>query len=210
MMKRESGEKSYPIWVLFNPKHPINHDNWTPVLDEIQDKVYREMNTRIETTDIYFRNAVSDSRIVPNTLNWWGPEVAKEIELFREIAFEYKPRILFSLGAFAFEFIRRVYEIKPEKGPKAWSTSNLGDEFGRSIESFDINKTNIIPLLHRVGASANFIDTANYFSRKDGEHYYRYVGTTLAEKIIENKDRLNIWINQTPVSIKAHATSMAP
>lgn len=195
MMMRESGERSYPIWILYNPKHPISHDNWTPVLDEIQDKVYREMNTRIETANIYFRHAVRDSNIVPNTLNWWGPEVTKEIELFREIAFEYKPRILFSLGAFAYEFLRRVYEIKPEKGPKSWSTSNLGDEFERSIESFDINKTNMIPLLHRVGASANFIDTHNYFCRKDGENYYRYVGTKLAEKIIENKDRLNIWIS---------------
>jgi len=203
MKKRESGEKSFPIWVLFNPKHPISHDNWTPVLDEIQDKVYREMNTRIETASIYFRDAVSDSRVVPNTLNWWGPEVAKEIELFREIVFEYKPRILFSLGAFAYEFLRRVYEIKPEKGPKAWSTSNLGDEFERSIESFDIYKTNMIPLLHRVGAGANFIDTHNYFCRKDGENYYRYVGTKLAEKIIENKDRLNIWIKQTSVSVNA-------
>ncbi|HUS90053.1 MAG TPA: hypothetical protein VMW91_11955 [Desulfosporosinus sp.] len=203
MMKRESGEKSFPIWVLFNPKHPISHDNWTPVLDEIQDKVYRKMNTRIETTNIYYRDAVSDSRIVPNTLNWWGPEVAKEIELFRGIVFEYKPRILFSLGAFSFEFLRRVYEIMPEKGPKAWSTSNLGEEFERSIESFDINKTNIIPLLHRVGESASFIDTHNYFCRKDGENYYRHVGTKLAEKIIENEDRLNIWIKQTSVSINA-------
>ncbi|KUO74173.1 MAG: hypothetical protein APF81_04595 [Desulfosporosinus sp. BRH_c37] len=208
MMKRELGERSYPIWVLFNPKHPISHDNWTPILDEIQDKVYRELNTRIETADIYFRNVVSDSRMVPNTLNWWGPEVAKEIELFREIIFRYKPRILFTLGAFAYEFSRRVYEIKPEKGPKAWSTSNLGDEFGRSIESFDINKTNIIPLLHRVGASSNFIETDNYFRRKDGDNYYRYVGTKLAEKIIENKDRLNIWIKQSTVSM--NATCIAP
>ena len=208
MMKRESGERSFPIWVLFSPKHPINHDNWTPVLDEIQDKVYREMNNRIETTNIYFRNTVSDSRIIPNTLNWWGPEVAREIETFREIVLEYKPKFVFSIGAFTFEFLRRVYDIKPEKGPKAWSTSALGEEFERSIENFDIYSTNIIPLLHRVGASANFIDTHNYFCRKDGENYYRYVGAKLAEKIIENKDRLNIWINQTSVS--TNATSIAP
>lgn len=193
-MKRESGERSFPIWVVFNPRHPISHENWTPVLEEIQDKVYREMNTRIETTNIYYRDAVNDSRIVPNTLNWWGPEVDKEIELFRAIAFEYKPAILISFGAFAYEFLRRAYAIKPEKGPKAWSTSNLGEEFDRSIESFDINKTNIIPLLHRVGASASFIDTGNFFFMKDGENYYRYVGTKLAERIMENKDQLNIWI----------------
>ena len=207
MMKRESGEKNSPIWILFNPKHPISHDNWTPVIDEIQDKVYRKLKTRIETSDIYFRNAVTDISIVPNTLNWWGPEVAKEIELFREIALKYKPIILFSFGAFAFEFLRRVYEIKPEKGPKSWGTSNLGEEFEKSIESFDINKTNIIPLLHRVGASTSFIDTDNYFCRKEGENYYRYVGSKLAEKIIENKDRFDIWIKHSPVSSNATCTS---
>ncbi len=206
-MKRESGERSYPLWIVFNPKHPISHDNWTPVLSEIQDKVYRKINTRIETTNIYFRNAVSDSRFVPNTLNWWGPVVTKEIELFKEIALEYKPRIIFSLGAFAFEFLRRVYEIKPEKGPKAWSTSNLGDEFERSIETFDINRTNIIPLLHRVGASANFIDTYNHFHGNDRENYYQHVGAKLAEKIIENKDCLDIWIKQTSVPTNAMDTA---
>ena len=207
MMKRESGERSCPIWVVFNPKHPISHDNWTPVLDEIQDKVYRKFKTRIESSDIYFRYAVRDASVVPNTLNWWGAEVVQEIESFREIAINHKPILLFSLGAFAFEFLRRVYNIKPEKGPKAWSNSNLGEEFERSMENFDINKTNIIPLLHRVGASASFIDTDNYFCRKDGENYYRYVGTRLADKIIENKDRLDIWIKHSTVTMNATRSS---
>ena len=194
-MKRESGERAYPIWLLVNPKHPaVRHNIWSPVLDEIQDRVYREIHTRIDTTNIFIRNAVSDCRIVPNTLNWWGAEVAKEIELFREIVLEHKPKILISFGAFPFEFVRRVYEIKPEKGPKYWGTSNLGDEFGRSIENFDINKTNRIPLLRRVISSDNYIEAHNCFDRKDGRNYYYDVGTKIAEKIIENKDSLNIWI----------------
>lgn len=188
---RESGEKTYPIWLLVNPKHPgVRHNIWKHVLAEIQDKVFREIHTRIDTTNIYIRNAVWDSSIVPNTLNWWGPEVAKEIESFRKIVQEYKPIILITFGAFPFEFTRRVYQIKPEKGPKYWSGSNLGEEFCRSIENFSINKTNMIPLLRRVITSSKFIEDHNYFS----EHYFRYVGTKIAEKIIENKDSLNIWI----------------
>lgn len=191
MKKRESGDRNYPIWLLVNPKHPaVRHNIWTPVLAEIQDKIFREIRKRIDTTNIYIRNVVSDGNIVPNTLNWWGADVAREIELFREIVLEHEPKILISFGAFPFEFLRRVYEIKPEKGPKYWGASYLGDEFGSAIENFDIDKTNRIPLLRRVITSGNLIENHNYF----GENYFHYVGMKIAEKIIENKDSLKIWI----------------
>lgn len=187
--KRDSGEKAFPIWLLVNPKYPAAfQDIWRPVLDEIQDRVYRHMHIRIDTPKIYIRRAVSDSKLVPNTLNWWDKEVAKEIELCREIVHEHKPKILITFGAFPFEFVRRVFKIKPEKGPKAWSSSILRDEFERSMENFDINGTNTIPLLRLVVSSDKFT------SRAGRETYYHYVGTMIAEKIIENKDRLNIWI----------------
>lgn len=190
-VKRESGEKTYPIWLLFNPKHPaVRHYIWTPVLAEIQDKVFRELRTRIDASKIYTRNAVRDSSIVPNTLNWWDNKVATEIEEFRGIVFEYKPKILISFGAFPFEFLRRAFAIKPEKGPKSWGTTNLGDEFAKSIDTFDLDKTNIVPLLRRVVASEKFIEDPSFF-----ENYFHYVGTKIADKIIENKDALNIWMD---------------
>lgn len=201
-LKRETGEKSYPIWLLFNPKHPaIRHYIWTPILAEIQDKVYRVLHTRINTTDMYIRNVVSDSGIVPNTLNWWGTEVSNEIELLRELVNEHQPKILISFGAFPFEFVRRVYDIKPEKGPKAWGTSNLGDEFGRAMKTFDINTTNRIPLLRRVVDSGKFIEEDSDFCKEDEDryfedvdNYFHFVGSKIAEKIIEYKDSLDIWI----------------
>lgn len=190
-VKRDSGDKSYPIWLIVNPKHPaVRHNIWTPALAEIQDKVYREIHTRIDTSNIYIRNAICDSSIVPNTLNWWGAEVGKEIELFRELILEHSPKILISFGAFPFEFLRRTFEIAPEKGPKYWSTANLGDEFGKSIDNFDINQTNRIPLLRKVISNGKFIEDHGYF----GQNYFHYVGTKIAEKIIEHKDSLDIWI----------------
>ncbi|AFM41287.1 hypothetical protein Desaci_2334 [Desulfosporosinus acidiphilus SJ4] len=190
-LKRDTGDKSYPIWLLVNPKYPaVRHQIWTPVLAEIQDKVFREIQTRIDTTNIYIRNAVTDSGIVPNTLNWWGIEVGEEIEAFREIVLEYKPKVIITFGAFPYEFLRRVFRIKPEKGPVYWGNAILGEEFGKAIKNFDINKINRIPLLHRVNASGKFIENQNYF----GESYFQYVGTRIAEKIIENKNELNIWI----------------
>ena len=196
---RDSGNKAFPIWLLVNPKYTaVRYDIWRPVLDVIQDKVYRELHTRIDTTNIYFRSAVSNGGIVPNTLNWWGREVAKEIDLFREIVLEYKPKMLISFGAFPFEFMRRVYEIKPEKGPKAWGTSLLRDEFERSMENFDINDTNRIPLLRRVVTSdnqrENQRESLNFMSRTERESYFHHIGTKIAEKIIEHKATLNIWI----------------
>ena len=69
IMKRELGKRTYPIWLIINPKYPaVRHDIWRPVLDEIQDRVFREFQTRIETSNIYIRSAVNDGGIVPNTL----------------------------------------------------------------------------------------------------------------------------------------------
>lgn len=195
IMKRELGKRTYPIWLIVNPKYPaVRHDIWRPVLDEIQDRVYREFQTRIETSDIYIRSAVGDGGMVPNTLNWWGREVAKEIEYYKEIVQEHKPKMIISFGAFPYEFTRRVFEVKPEKGPKAWSSSILKDEFEKALENFDINQVNRIPLLRRVIATDKFIENRNFLSRTDRETYFQHVGAKIAEKIIENKDNLDIWI----------------
>lgn len=193
--KQETGERGYPIWLLVNPKHPaVRHNIWTPVLAEIQDRVFRELHSRIDTSNIYIRNAVKDCELVPNTLNWWGVEVAEEIEIFKEIVTEHRPKMIISFGAFPFEFLRRAYQMKPEKGPKFWSTSNLGNEFGKAIDNFDVTKTNRIPLLRRVIETAKFTVDPNYSGRQDGETYFHYVGTKIADKIIEHKDSLDIWI----------------
>ena len=194
-MKNESGERSYPIWLLLNPKHPgVRRSIWAPILDEIQDKVYRKIETRIDTTNLFIRNTINDSGKVPNTLNWWAAEVAKEIELFRESILEYKPKILISFGAFPFEFARRVFNIQPEKGPKYWSNSNLNSEFEKAIENFNINQTNRIPLLRQVSASSRFAEDQSHSNRTDISNYFRDVGAKMADKIIENKDSLDIWI----------------
>lgn len=195
LVGRDSGERTYPIWLLINPKYPaVVYGIWRHVLDEIQDKVYREIQTRIDTTNIYIRSAVSDCGIVPNTLNWWGNEVSSEIKLLKELIIDFNPKMVISFGAFTFEFMRRVYEIKPEKGPKYWSASILKDEFDISIDKFDAKQTNMIPLLRRVIESDKLIESESYFSQNDSEKYFHYVGTKIAEKIIENKDNLNIWI----------------
>ncbi|KJS48945.1 MAG: hypothetical protein VR66_11220 [Peptococcaceae bacterium BRH_c23] len=197
LVDRDSGDKSYPIWLLINPKYlDVVNYIWKHVLDEIQDKVYREIHSRIDTTNIYIRSVVSDCGIVPSSLNWWGDEVVTEIELLRNFILEYNPKMLISIGGFPFEFMRRVFEIKPEKGPKYWSSSIIRNEFEISIKNFDVNQTNMIPLLRRVIGSDMVLETENYLSRNDSEQYFHDVGTKLAEKIIENKDSFKIWVKE--------------
>jgi len=114
---RESGERSDPIWLLVNPKHPaVRYYIWTPVLAVIQDKVFRDIHKRIDTDNIFIRNVVRESGLVANTLNWWGAEVEAEIESFRELVLEHKPKMIVTFGAFPYEFMRRVYELQPIKG----------------------------------------------------------------------------------------------
>ncbi|HWQ41153.1 MAG TPA: hypothetical protein VN456_03870 [Desulfosporosinus sp.] len=194
-MARESGERSCPIWLLVNPKHPaVRYYIWTPVLAVIQDKVFRDIHKRIDTKDIFIWNVVRESGMVPNTLNWWGAEVDAEIESFRALVLEHKPKILITFGAFPYEFLRRVYEIKPQKGPKYWGTAKLREEFEKSIENFDITQTNRIPLLRRVVESGKFIEGHNHYCQEQVENYFDFVGTKMAEKIIENKDGFTNWI----------------
>ena len=194
-MKQESGDRSCPIWLLVNPKYPAAIYNiWTPILYEIQEKVYRKLHARIEARNIFIKNAVSDIVIVPNTSNSLAAEVAKESEMLRKSILEHQPKILITFGIITYELVRRVTDIRPEKGSNYWNTTNLGDEFDRSIANFDINQINRIPLLSRVKKSGKFIEDRNYFSREDSENYCCDVGTKIANRIIENKDSLEIWI----------------
>ncbi|HZK54668.1 MAG TPA: hypothetical protein VFC84_10795 [Desulfosporosinus sp.] len=194
-LARESGEKSHPIWLLVNPKHPaVRYYIWTPVLAVIQDKVFRDIHKRIDTDNILIRNVVRESGLVANTLNWWGTEVEAEIASFRELVHKHKPKMIVTFGAFPYEFMRRVYELQPIKGPKYWSTERLKNEFERSIVNFDINETNRIPLLRRVVESGKFIEGHNYFCEELVENYFYYVGTMIADKIIENKAGFNNWV----------------
>ena len=194
-LARETGQRSDPIWLLVNPKHPaVRYYIWTPVLAVIQDKVFRDIHKRIDTDNILIRNVVRESGLVANTLNWWGAEVEAEIEAFRELVLEHKPKIIVTFGAFPYEFMRRVYEIPPIKGPKYWSTARLKEEFEQSILNFDVTQTNRIPLLRRVVESGKFIEGHNNFCEQLVEDYFYYVGNMIADKIIENKDGFNNWI----------------
>ena len=189
-VKKESGDRACPIWLLVNPKYPDDIcDIWTPIICEIQDKVYRKLHARIDSGNIFIMNAVNNIGRVPNTSNYWVAEVAEEIVTLRESVLEHKPKIIITFGALTNEFVRRVIDIRPENGPKYWSSTKLGDEFERSIANFDINQTNWIPIVRGVTKSGKTIK-----DWEDSGNFYRDVATKIADRIIENKDSLKIWI----------------
>jgi len=191
-MKIESGDRSCPIWLLVNPKYPADIYNiWAPIMYELQDKVYRKLHARIDSKNIFKKNVISDIGRVSNMSI--EAEVTKEIVMLRESVLEHQPKLLITFGTISNEFVRRVLDIKPENEPKYWNTSNLGDEFERSIAKFDITQTNWIPLIRRITKSGkNIKDRVK--DCEDSENYYADVATKIAHIIIENKDSLRIWI----------------
>lgn len=209
-MQRETGDPGFPIWLIgdsnpvhwettlltpFDPRHPVIHNIWTSVMDVIQDRVYREARLRIDTSNIYIRNAVDDPLKKPKSsdLQWHGT-VEEEINDLGKLIKKYHPKILFSFGAFAYEFTRRsMGEINPNKYG-SWGAENLGIEFARQINHFDPTITNNLPLLHRSISGGKYIESHDYFTGKGGVNYFSFVGNQLAEKFLLYREQLDIWI----------------
>lgn len=193
--KRTSGDRSYPIWLLVNPKYPtVLYDIWAPILYEIQDKVYRKLHARIDTENIFIKNAVSDIGIVPKGTKMWATDVAEETRILRESVLEYQPKIIITFGTMTYEFVNRALVEETEKGPKYWRTTNLENEFNMSIANFDIAHTNKIPLPRQIMVKGKPIDDRNYSSWEESETFFQEMGAKIADRIIENKDSLKIWI----------------
>ena len=209
-MKRETGSIHSEIWLLgdsnprnwqdfleapFDPRHPARHSIWTPVLDVIQDHVFRESRRGLDTSSIYIRNAVEDptGKPAPQSVKWEGMSEA-EARSFREILAKHRPKVLFSFGAFSFEFARRSLDQKPGRRYSYWGARRLGQEFRQRIAEFDLGTINLLPLLHVSIARGRFVQAHEYFCEQDGANYFEYVGKQIAEKLIEHQGELRIWI----------------
>ncbi|MHB9094903.1 MAG: hypothetical protein ACYC21_09530 [Eubacteriales bacterium] len=210
-MKREVGDKNYHIWLLgdsepvnwqqvletpFDPRHPIRHNIWTSILDVIQDNVFRAIGNRIDTSVLYIRNAVGDpSHKPPGNQTLWDSDILKnELNYYQRQCDDYKPIMILCFGAFSFEFARRTLDEQTPRQYNYWGARHLGEEFVTRTISFDVNKTNIIPLLHRSIAGGKFIQSHEYFCNIKGSNYFEYVGNKLSEIFLSTKHSFNIWI----------------
>jgi len=210
-MRREVGDPDYAIWLLgdsnpknwesvldspMDPRHPTRHNIWTAVLDVVQDTVYRSCRERVDTAPLYIRNAVEDrdDKPAPSLVDW-GPPVIHEIHDLDKALRQRRPSILLSFGAFSFEFARRSMGEEPIRRYSQWTTKRLGEEFGARIRRFDPDRINLLPLLHATIARGRFIQAHEHFCEQEDADYFQFVGNHIADKLLEHRDALHIWID---------------
>lgn len=210
-MKRETGDPSFPIWLLgdseprnwnalldtpLDSRHPARHNIWTPLLDVMQERFFRVLQARMDTASLFIRNAIADPQLKPtaNTLNW-STVVEAEIHYLQRLLAQYRPRLILSFGAFAFEFGRRVFNEVDRHPYGYWGARRLGAEFRKRCQQVDSEKTNLLPLLHASIARGRFIQSHEQFcGDQPGANYFEQVGNALADVIIPQHDQLAIWI----------------
>ncbi len=209
-MERQVGDPEFPIWLLgdsnppqweaslqtpLDPRHPVRHNIWTPVLDVIQDRVYRQTRGRLDTSSIYIRNAVADLAIKPKGSSAEWPQAATaEVRALGTLLERHRPALLLCFGAFSFEFARRALRQLPARNYAHWGARSLGQEFRRRIDAFGSGAVNALPLLHRTIAGGKFRESHDYFCDLPGANYFEHVGLAIADTLIKYKDQLPIWL----------------
>ena len=209
-MLKETGSRESSIWLLgdsnpvhwyqvlatpFDPRHPARHNIWTPVMEVVQDELYRQARLRVDTSKLFIRNAIEDPVNKPaGTASAWSVHVLGDVQDFHGMLTRYKPIFVFSFGAFAYEFARRALSETPEYAHAYWGARRLGADFRERVAKFSPDMPNVFPLLHATIARGKFIESHNYFCDDNGANYFEYVGRQVASLFLANRERLNIWI----------------
>ena len=208
-MERESGSKHSPIWLIgdsppiawedrlsipLDPRHPSRHSIWTPIVDGIQDRVFRGERLRVDTSRLYVRNAIQDaSRKEAIRGKGWGELEAETSEL-RGLLEEHRPVLVFTFGSFAFEFVNRSLGGSQRRAWEGWNVKLLGEQFRQSVAEFALDQVNVFPLLHSSISRGRFLEAHSGFTRSEGGNYFDYVADEIADLLLEHKDALQVWV----------------
>ena len=189
-MERESGCKRSPIWLIgdsppkhwkdklsvpLDSKHPSRHNIWTPVVDGIQERVFRSDRRRVDTSRLYVRNAVQNHKCKEATNDKDWSKLKEETRELRGLLEQYKPTFVFTFGSFAFEFANRSLSRGEKKAYAHWNTKRLGEQFRRSVADFALDRINVLPLLHASIAWGKFLESHQYFTCDKDGNYFDYV-----------------------------------
>ena len=211
MMAKSQGDIESAIWLLgdSNPqnwqnklqepldsRHPARHNIWTPILLEIQDRVFAAAKLHVDQSKFYVRNAVENPRHRPVPADlFWSEYLQQAVKDFSTSMQKHHPQVIFCFGAFSFEFARRAVGSGKPTPYNAWNTRTLGKQFREAIESFEPKVTNIIPLLHVSIARGRFIESHDNFCNSAGGNYFAYAGEAIAVKFLQFRSQLKIWVN---------------
>lgn len=204
-MKDFTGNPEFPIWLIgdsppekgadkldtpLDPRHPARHSIWTSVVDPMQDKLYRQRKLRLDTSNLYIRNAMSQPPVSRTR-----EQARRDQEALEELFDKFKPRIVLTFGVTAFNTTLLAYGETPSVF--ADSAKLLGEQFRSRIEKFHDDKINIIPLLHTSIARRWFLSAHRDFVGAYGRahpNYFNYVGTRLADFLLAKYSDKSIWI----------------
>ena len=208
-MNRDTGSKAFPIWLIadsspprweehlrqpLDPRHPARHNIWTPILEGIQGHLFQAARSRIDTSDLYVRNAVHNAADKPPyRRSDWPSHLAVETGGLSALVARHRPRLLLTFGAFACEFTRRCLDRGPPRATSHWTSIALGNEFRRSVEDFDPSRTEILPLLHVSIARGRFLQGHRNFTGRDHGNYFDYAAREIAALLLAHREEFAVW-----------------
>lgn len=206
----EFGDRDFPIWLIsdmevsnmnaeikgaFDYRLPMRHIIFTSVLNKIQEYVFRAGKLRIDTSTLYYYNSLPKNISKPNINDViWSKELLSELDALKQLIETHKPKIIFVFGTFSYEGLRRIKNISPQRSYGSWTPKDLGNAFRQSTNDFNINQTNVIPLLDRSITGWRFLESHKEFTTMEHGDYYDFTGKIIAEIIFEHKEALDIWI----------------
>ena len=210
-MDTYSGCINFPVWLIadtppsrwkdrlaspLDPRHPARHSIWTSVENYLQRRCYRRHKLRFDTSRLYIRNALVDTEAKPraNELRW-GAGVPEGVKSLRGDIDHHRPRLVLTLGAFSFEFVRRTKNHEAHQPYGHWSTTRLGYEFRHRLSNWTGADCNTLPLLHASIARGRFLEAHAYYvgdQDPDG-NYFQHVGEQLADLLLERFVGADVW-----------------
>ena len=215
-MKDSVGDPIFSVWLIadsepkswhgllltpLDPRHPARHSIWTSVLDYMQEMLYRLERLRFASDRLYITNAVKQPEHKPiATAVDWPASLQEESCSLGEKLSHFRPKVLLTFGAFAFEFVRRACGEAVLFPFGHWTTRRLGEEFRKRLALYDSTRVNILPLLHVSISRGRFLESHSYFVGdvgKEPANYFEFVGTELAQLFLRQRKHLPIWVSGT-------------
>ena len=210
-MDFEFGNKHFPIWVMsdiepsyldtdlegpFDYRHPIRHIVCTSVFHVIQHHVYLKNKKRVDDQSLYYRSTTPQEKEKPKINEaLWPNEILKDVERIKTDIMAYKPKIIFSFGAYTYELVRRATEKGTARSYGSWTPAELGGEFKACIKEFDPEQTNVLPLMDRSIIGWKFIVSHEQYVGRKNSDYFNYVGKEIAAVLSKFDNKLDVWID---------------